>query len=291
MTTCCFCRGRPERIDMDSGKVNIRGLRLHYLRQGEGDPILLLHGWPTHSFIWRNLMPALSKLGTVYALDLPGFGASDKPLDGEYTFTWFSGFVEGFIDTVNLDRVIVIGHDIGAPSGLLWAIRNPAKVRAVVILNAPLFPWRTSMDWLSQVLLRTPLIGRWLVTPLGLRLLLGANVVRKAAMSPDVIDQYQAPFRTSVERRLLRRTILRPLAVGRNNELVGLAESIAALDVPMALIYGAADRLCGRHMEQLADGLRGAVVARLPDCGHYLQEDCPKELEEALLDFLRGIAR
>lgn len=276
-------------MNFDSGTVTVRGLRLHYLRHGTGRPILLLHGWPTHSFIWRNLMPGLSDLGTVYAPDLPGFGASDKPLDADYTFTWFSGFVEGFVDALGLDGVTLVGHDIGAPAGLLWAARNAVRVRAVVILNAPVFPWRTGVDRLSQMLLRAPLIGRLLVTPLGIRRLLRANVVRQAAMPPDVIDRYQAPFPTSRERALLRQTILRPLEAGRRNELLTLAGKIARLRVPTAIVYGAADRLCGRHMEQLARQLPNASVVRLRDCGHFVQEDCPEMLQEALTAFLRAL--
>lgn len=276
-------------MEFDSGTVTVSGLRLHHLRGGNGPPILLLHGWPTHSFIWRRVMPALAGLGTVYALDLPGFGASDKPLDGEYTLTWFSGFVEGFADALGLHGVTLIAHDIGAPAGLMWAIRRPAKVKAVAILNAPVFPWRTGLDWLSQTLLRTPLVGRLMVTRLGLSRLLKANVVRKSAMPPDVVHHYLAPFRTSHERALLRRMILRPLEFGRRNELVTLSDQVARLGVSMAIIYGAADPLCGRHMEQLAERLPDASVVRLEGCGHYVQEDCPEQLEEALLAFLRGL--
>ena len=271
----------------NSCTINVEGLRLHYLRHGQGRPILLLHGWPTHSFIWRKLMPALSDLGTVYAPDLPGFGASDKPLDGEYTLTWFSRFVEGFIDTLRLDGITLIGHDIGAPAGLLWAIRSTSKVRSVVIMNSPIFPWRTRLDRLSQLLLRTPVVGRLLVGRTGLSLLLRANVVNKSAMSPDVIDGYQAPFPHFHERRLLQRTILTPLDIGRRQELVPLADQVACLPVPVGIIYGAADHLCGRHMEELAKRIPHATVVRLADCGHFVQEDCPQGLRAALTEFLR----
>jgi pimeloyl-ACP methyl ester carboxylesterase len=276
-------------MDFNSDTVVVEGLRLHYLRQGEGRPILLLHGWPTHSFIWRNLMPALSELGAVYALDLPGFGASDKPLDGDYTFTWFSRVVEGFIDVLGLDGITIIGHDIGGPTGVLWAIRNPSKVSTAVIMSAPIYPWRTRRDRLSQMLLRTPIIGPLLVSRPGLSLLLRTNVVNKSSMSPDVIGCYQAPFCTFHQRRLLLRTILIPLQFGQKHELVPLAEQIARLPVPVAIIYGLADRLCGRHMEVLANHHPDAFVVRLPNCGHFVQEDCPEELRAALIDFLRGV--
>jgi len=276
-------------MNCESRTVDVEGLRLHYLRQGEGRPFLLLHGWPTHSFIWPKVIPALSDFGTVYALDLPGFGASDKPLDGEYTLTWFSRFIQGFTDVLDLDGITLVAHDIGAPAGLLWAIRNTSKVRGIVIMNAPIFLWRTGLDWLSQLLLRTPLIGRLLVTPPGLRLLLRANVVNKSAMSPEVIERYQVPFCNSCERGLLRRTILMPLQSGRKRELVPLADQIAGLSVPLGIIYGAADRLCGPHMEALASRLPGAFVVRLPDCGHFVQEDCPEELQDALLKFLERL--
>ncbi len=105
-----------------SHEVEVEGLRLHYLEAGEGDPVLLLHGWPTSSFLWRNLIPILAEGNRVIAPDLPGFGRSDKPLDASYSFGFYNRVLDGFLSAVGVSRLHGLAvHDIGGPIGLHWA--------------------------------------------------------------------------------------------------------------------------------------------------------------------------
>ena len=111
--------------DVTSHDVNVEGMRLHYLECGSGEPVLLLHGWPTSSFLWRNVMGHIGKKSRAIALDLPGFGASDKPLDASYSFRFYSRVLDGFLSALNIDKTSLAVHDLGGPVGLYWACRNP----------------------------------------------------------------------------------------------------------------------------------------------------------------------
>ena len=101
-------------------QVEVDGLTLSYLEAGSGPPVLLVHGWPTSSFLWRNVIPHLATHRRVLAIDLPGFGASSKPLDRDYTFAFFRSALDGFADAVGLGRfgaavaveLEVLGHEV-----------------------------------------------------------------------------------------------------------------------------------------------------------------------------------
>src|SRR5687768_8396618 len=113
---------------MESGAtsryVEVEGLQLHYLEAGSGEPILLLHGWPTSSFLWRNMIGKLAEKNRVLALDLPGFGRSDKPLGASYSFRFYARVVSAFLDAAGVGAVGLALHDLGGPIGLYWACHN-----------------------------------------------------------------------------------------------------------------------------------------------------------------------
>ena len=100
------------------------GLTLGYRELGSGPPVLLLHGWPTSSFLWRRVMPPIARRNRVLALDLPGFGASDKPTDGRYNWGDFELAIDGFLDALGIDQVAIAGHDLGGPVAVHWLLAN-----------------------------------------------------------------------------------------------------------------------------------------------------------------------
>src|SRR5687767_15766766 len=95
--------------------VEVDDLRLAYRALGDGPPVLLLHGWPTSSFLWRNVMPPIARANRVVALDLPGFGGSDKPKGARYSFEFFEQAIDGFLAQLGIDAVAIAGHDLGGP--------------------------------------------------------------------------------------------------------------------------------------------------------------------------------
>jgi pimeloyl-ACP methyl ester carboxylesterase len=108
----------------ESKYVDVLGSKMHYIDEGSGDPILFLHGQPTSSYLWRNVIPHVTDLGRCVAPDLIGFGKSDKP-DVEYRFFDHAKYVFGFIEALGLEQVTLVVHDWGAGLGLYYAREHP----------------------------------------------------------------------------------------------------------------------------------------------------------------------
>src|SRR5436190_21208670 len=127
--------------------LEVEGLRMHYVDEGEGEPILLLHGEPTWSYLWRNIIPQLP--GRKIAPDLIGFGRSDKPEDvGWYSYDGHVGSITRLVESLDLRSITLVVHDWGGPIGLRFAVEHPDRVARLVILNtgigggrAPSEPW------------------------------------------------------------------------------------------------------------------------------------------------------
>src|SRR5947208_2219922 len=119
----------PRYLDQD-------GLRMHYVDEGEGDPILLLHGEPTWSFLYRKLIPPLARMGRCVAPDYFGFGRSDKPTDtGWYSYDAHYESIARFVQELDLSRLTVVVQDWGGPIGLRLCVSQPERVSRLVVLN------------------------------------------------------------------------------------------------------------------------------------------------------------
>ncbi|WP_179957804.1 alpha/beta fold hydrolase [Exilibacterium tricleocarpae] len=267
-----------------SHRITCGDLELHYLACGAGEPLLLLHGWPTSSHLWRNVMPWLAPTHRVIALDLPGFGESSKPLGRTYSFKFYTAAIDAFLTELGIARTALVVHDLGGPAGLMWAAKNPQKVSRLALLNTLVYPkvsWAVKAFLLATVL---PGVRHWLVSPAGLQWTLRLGVVNKAAITPVVMKPYCAPFASASARRAL-------LQAARGMHPGGftyIARQLPQIGVPVRLIYGAKDRILpdiAATMARLQADLPGAELTALPDCGHFLQEDAPAELGRLLADF------
>src|SRR5215210_4510726 len=148
--------------------VEAAGLRLAYREQGEGSPVLLLHGWPTSSFLWRNVMPPIAQGNRVVAIDLPGFGASDKPLDARYGFGFYGDMLDGFLAALEIGELGIACHDLGGPIALHWALHHPDRVRAVALLNTLVYPEFSDAVREFVTACATPELAERLTSPEGL---------------------------------------------------------------------------------------------------------------------------
>lgn len=115
--------------------VQVKGSRMHYVDEGEGDPILFLHGNPTSSYLWRNIIPYATLHGRTIALDLIGMGKSGKP-DIDYRFENHAEYLEAFIDELKLANITLVVHDWGSALGMDFARRNPERVKGIVFMEA-----------------------------------------------------------------------------------------------------------------------------------------------------------
>jgi len=268
-----------------SHRLDVGGVEMHYLDEGDGDPVLLLHGEPTWSFLWRKIVPQLP--GRVVVPDLIGFGRSDKPADaGWYTYDRHVDSIFRLVEALDLERLTLVVHDWGGPIGLRVAVEHDARVDRLAILNTGIGGGSApSETWLRF---------RGVVRELGGALDIGRLVEAGTAqgLADDVRAAYDAPFPTPESKagalafpELVPTEPEHPNTVPMNR----VRDALRAWQKPALVIWGAEDRVLptgiAHAMTELIPGARGPVL--IAGASHFLQEDRPDEVAEAIRVLLR----
>ena len=250
---------------------------------GSGPTILLLHGYPTSSYLWRNVMPYAAEAGwRAVAPDLPGFGDSAADLPG----TWESqiGHVERFRQGLGLNRIALAVHDWGGLIGLRWACDNPDAVRALFITDTGFFP---DGRWHGMAkALRTEGEGEQLVANVNRDLLAIALRQVSPGLPDDAIDEFWKAFADD-ERRQAQLDLYRS---GDFSKLEAYDGRLRALGVPVRIVWGAKDEFApvgGAH--RFHKQLPGSELAILEDAGHYVMEDDAQRVGQELREFLAAL--
>ena len=280
-TVSRYC-GRIMPLDRS---VVVEGLNIHYREAGQGSALLLVHGWPTNAHLWRNIIEPLADHRRVIAIDLPGFGDSDKPLDVSYSFRFFDRILDGFLDAVGVERVGLVVHDLGGPIGLHWAVGHADRVLELAVLNTiALAKLHIAVKaFVSAASL--PLVRDLLTHPRGIVAAMRLGVVDKSVITPDVAELYVRPFSDRSARKALAKA-------GRGlhpKGLLAIERGLPELNVPSRLIYGAQDKVLPdveQTMQRLSTFWPDAALTRLPNAGHFLQEDAPQEVARLLSTWL-----
>ncbi|MEE2827710.1 MAG: alpha/beta fold hydrolase [Myxococcota bacterium] len=273
------------------------GVRMHYLDEGEGEPMLLLHGNPTWSFYWRHLVAGLSDTYRVIVPDHVGMGLSDKPDDEHYSYTLASRVadIDALLDHLGIEgEVTLIAHDWGGMIGLGWAVRNVARIRRLVLLNTAgfLLPEGRALPWQLKLIRRFPSS----FTVRGLNAFVRGAVHscsrRPGRMTAAVRAGYMAPYDSWANRIAVHRFVQDiPLGPGDPaHELVQEVESgLSAFEnIPVQIFWGEQDFVFDAHfLAEWRRRLPSAEVHSFPDCGHYILEDAHEEITPLLREFLR----
>jgi len=270
--------------------VEVEGLRLHYLERGKGDPVLLLHGWPTSSYLYREMLGTLGEGNRAIALDLPGFGRSDKPLDASYSFPFHERVLQGFLDALGIERTGLVVHDLGGPIGLYWASRHPERLSRLALLNTLVYA-RPSWAVVAFVAgARTPGVRSWLTSPRGLRFAMRFGVHDKERLTEEAIAAYREPFQTKQARKVLLKSAT-ALHLGGFRQI---ERWLPAAEVPVRIVYGKRDRILpdvARTMRKVSRDLpTEPEITVLEDCGHFIQEERPQDIAAILAGFFRAQA-
>jgi haloalkane dehalogenase len=264
--------------------TKVGDLTLAYRELGSGPPVLLLHGWPTSSFLWREVMAPIGRANRVLALDLPGFGGSDKPLGVRYGFELFESAIDGFLEQLGIDEVALAAHDLGGPVAAHWALRRRDRVTKLALLNTLIYPQLSPAVIEFVTAASTPGVREQLTSPEGLEAAMRLGLADDSNLTDELLAGVREPFASEESRRALA-----DAAIGL--ELEGLAEierGLGSLTMPVRLVYGAQDRILpdvAETMARLERDLPRAVVTALPGCGHFLQEEEPEQVGELLADF------
>ena len=261
--------------------VRVDGLRLAYRELGDGPPVLLLHGWPTSSFLWREVMGPIARANRVVALDLPGFGASDKPVGTRYSFDFFGRALDLFLARLGIDQLGLAVHDLGGPVGLHWALDRPGRLTRLALLNTLVYPEFSEAVKEFVRACAAPELSETITSPAGLESIMRDGLADPAKLSAEVLAAVQEPFRTAEARRALA-----DAGIGLSRKgFAQIARRLPTLRIPVRVVYGARDRVLpdvADTMARVKIDLPQADVTVLPECGHFLQEEAPAEVGELL---------
>jgi pimeloyl-ACP methyl ester carboxylesterase len=269
--------------------VEVGDLTLAYRELGDGPPVLLLHGWPTSSYLWRDVMPAIAANNRAVAVDLPGYGGSSKPAGAKYDFAMYDAALDGFLGALGIESTALAVHDIGGPIGLHWAVHRPERVTHLMLLNTLLYPEFDEMAVKFVETLSTPGPREQLTGPAGLEASMKFGLADEANLTPETLEAVLEPFGTDAERSALA-------AAGIGLDPSGF-EEIARLmpealrDTPVRIVYGQHDRILPTVAETMARVKRDlpqAEITILPAAGHFLQEEAAEEIGDLLAEFLRA---
>ena len=262
------------------------GLRMHYVDEGEGAPVLMLHGEPTWAFLYRKLIPTVARVARVVAPDYFGFGRSDKPTRIEdYTYDFHCASIERFADELDLRHVTVVVQDWGGPIGLRLAVEHPERVARLVILNTGIGAGRApSEEWLRF---------REFVRRVGTDLLPG-QLIRISAvteLADDVVEAYNAPFPTPESKagvlafpELVPTELEHPSAA----KMQDVRAALERWEKPTLVLFSDSDPIFSTvAAEHMASRIPGAGPAEIvAGAGHFLQEEKGEEIADRIVRFL-----
>jgi haloalkane dehalogenase len=262
------------------------GLRLAHIDEGEGPPVLFVHGEPTWSFLWRKVIVPVRGAGyRCVAPDLPGFGRSDKPVDVEwYSYDRHVAALAGLLEHLDLHGTTLVVHDWGGPIGLRVAVEHPERIERIVILDTGLFTGRQKMSdaWLAF----RDFVARTEDLPIGALVRGGC----KRDPGDEVIAAYDAPFPNAAAKAGARAF---PLLIPTSPEMAGAQAGARALEAlrgdprPKLVLWADSDPVLPLATGQrLAAALGVEVHHVVPDAGHFLQEDAGPLIGETIADWL-----
>jgi haloalkane dehalogenase len=276
--------------------LDVSGARMHYLDEGRGEPVVMLHGNPTWSFYYRDLVKALRSDYRTIVPDHVGCGLSDKPGDDRYEYTLDRRVadLESLLDRLGLtnDLTLVL-HDWGGIIGMVFAHRHPERVRRLVVLNTTAFllPAGKRLPW-----------SLWLCrnTPLGPLLVRGFNAFSRGAvrycatrrLEPAVRAGYLAPYDSWANRIAVLRFV-QDIPLGPGDRAYATARAVEdglyrLRDMPMLICWGDRDFVFdGAFFAGWQRHFPAAEVHRFPDAGHFVLEDAGAAIVSLVRDFLR----
>ena len=267
---------------------------ISYVDTGAGEPVVFLHGNPTSSYLWRNVIPYVEGLGRCLAPDLVGMGDSGAAPDGSYRFVDHARYLDAWFEALGLTNVTLVVHDWGSALGFYWAYRHPERVRGIAYMEAVVRPltWEEWRDESRQIFqdLRSE-AGEEMVLEKNLFIegILPSAVLRD--LTEEEMNVYRRPYLEPGESRRPTLTWPRELPInGEPEDVVSIVDDyskwLAQSDVPKlfvnaepgAILTGSQREFCRTWPNQEEVTVRGA---------HFVQEDSPHEIGEAVATFVR----
>lgn len=272
-----------SKFPFQSKFIKIKGSKIHYIDVGKGDPILFLHGNPTSSYLWRNIIPYLQTKGRCIAPDLIGMGKSDKP-NIDYTFDDHYQYLLKFIEKLKLKNITLVIHDWGSGLGFHYANTHKKNIKGIAFMEAMVKPltWKTmpSDFRMAFKMFRTPFIG-WLMISVGnifVKKMIPDTIVRK--LSSEELDNYMKPFPTVSSRKPVR---VWPLEVPINKKPIHTYEIIKSYGqwlqkspIPKLFFYAKPGAIINsKDAAWIKNNLPNTKSVYIGKGIHFIQEDNP----------------
>lgn len=285
----------------------INQVPLTYYEEGKGDPILFLHGIPTHSYIWRNIIPYVSPNGRAIALDLAGYGASGLPANQDYGIASQYQYVKGFIDNLQLKNITLVVNDLGSLLGLKYAVENPENIKRIVFIESAFMPTEL---WYKQLTLMQKIMFKMMENPKRAEkiivtqnkiplMMMKMAVVRK--LSPTEMNVYLTPFENNKERRkiLLKGpgpATFPPKGISKQegdfaDEINKIAIGLKKINEtkPFLLFYASPGMISRKPAIKYAkENFKNLTLIHVGKGKHFLQEDHPHKIGSELLKWMNN---
>jgi len=274
--------------------LNVLGSKLHFVEAGHGDPILFVHGNPSSSYLWRNVVPHLAKQGRVIAIDLIGMGKSGKP-DLRYTYSDHARYFRAFIKALELRHITLVTHDWGSFLGFDYAMEHPENIKGLAFMEAMLMPVPSYDAMPEQVrammkALRDPKQGEELAIKQNIFIekILPAMVVRK--LTDAEMNAYRAPYRDPSSRRPLlqwpNELVIGGVPQENYKRQVAYLEKLKQSPLPKLLIHADHGALIPPQMAEWAkQNLKNLKTVSVGEGRHFIQEDHPDKIGRALSEW------
>jgi pimeloyl-ACP methyl ester carboxylesterase len=267
--------------------VDVGGARLYYYAagtRGAGEPVVLIHGFPTSSHLWREVVPLLPEGRRVIVLDLLGYGRSDRPLARDLSIKGHAERVIGLLDALRISYASIVGHELGGGIAQYLAVRHPTRVERLALIDSVAFDeWPSRQVRLARATL--PLMrhlpSTWLISAMCSEMERGYAPDSRRARS---IDIYLRPFSQPEGREAL----VQHLAALDPEETVALAPRLKEIMAPTAIISGAHDPFITPAVaRRLHDAISNSTLDIIPDVRHFSPEEAPDAIATTLAEWVK----
>ena len=284
----------------ESKYLDIKGSKMHYIDVGQGDPILFLHGNPTSSYLWRNIIPYLQPQARCIAPDLIGMGKSDKP-DIAYTFEDHYAYLEEFIEKLGLKNITLVIHDWGSGLGFHYANTHRDNIKGIAFMEAMVKPltWSGMPSVSLQIafrMMRAPFIG-WLMISVGnmfVKKMVPDMIVRK--LSKEEIEYYEMPYPTVASRKPVRVWPNEVPLDGKPKHTYDIIKSygewLKETNIPKLFFYAHPGVILQeKDVEYIKNNFSNIKMVDVGKGLHFIQEDNPHLIGKEIADWYQTLSK
>jgi pimeloyl-ACP methyl ester carboxylesterase len=289
---CARVPASPGNLDHSWGERQVfdyQCIKINYYQAGQGAPVILLHGFGACTYTWRHLAPELAKDHRVFALDLKGYGLSDKPADGKYAVSDQADMVAAFIRARDLHNLVIIGHSMGGGVTLMtyFKVRPdvPARIRKLVLIDSAGYPQK--MPWFIR-LARIPVVNRLITRLLSPRfatyMVLKKCYYDNDKITEEQIDTYAYYGSLPGAREAVRQTARQIMPA----DIEALTAQYQTIQVPVLIIWGAEDEVVPVSVgKKFQRDIPDAELVIFPKCGHIPPEEEALKTNQLIAAFLK----